>query len=133
MNNAPKKYRRNNYQKRSINFFQGGYICRIILKTFFFLDLMENRLLNIWKSVCSRRKRCKNARAIRYFHYCVWARECLKRDIGSENTEYGYPESVLSFIRRIAPEDIVGEIRDRAFQVTLEIFCRVMNIPRIDK
>ena len=48
MNNAPKKYRRNNYQKRSINFFQGGYICMIILKTFFFLDLMENRLLNIW-------------------------------------------------------------------------------------
>ena len=50
MNNVPKKSRRNNYQKTPINFFQGGYICIIILKTFF-LDLMENRLLNIWKSL----------------------------------------------------------------------------------
>ena len=33
----------------------------------------------------------------------------------------------------MAPEDIVGKIRDNAFQVTLEIFFRVMNIPRIYK
>ena len=58
-------------------------------------------------------------------------RECLKNDIGPENAQY--PESVLSFIWRMAPEDIVGKIRDNAFQVTLEIFCRVMNIPRIYK
>ena len=37
------------------------------------------------------------------------------------------------FIRKIFPGDIVGEIRDNAFQVTLEMFCRVMNVPRTNK
>ena len=30
---------------------QGGYIFLIIFKKLLFLDLMENRLLNIWKSL----------------------------------------------------------------------------------
>ena len=34
---------------------------------------------------------------------------------------------------KIAPGNIVGKIRDNAFQVTLETFCRIMNIPRNDK
>ena len=104
-----------------------------ILKTFFFRFDGKSFAKHLEQSVCSRRKRGKNDRAIRYFYYCVWARECLKNNIGPENTQYGYSESVLSFIRRTAPEDMVGEIRDNAFQLTLEIFCGVMTIPRIDK
>ena len=75
----------------------------IILKTFFFRFDGKPFAKDLEESFCSRRIRGKNDRAIRYFHYCVWARECLKNDIGPENTQYGYPESVLSFTRRIAP------------------------------
>lgn len=56
-------------------------------------------------------------------------RECLKNEIGPENAQYGYPESVLIFVRKIAPREIVGEIRYNSFQVTQKMFCAVMNIP----
>ena len=67
------------------------------------------------ESVCSIRKRGKKNRAIRYLHYCVWAWECLKNNIRPENAQYGSPECVLSFIRKIAPGNIVAEIRDNVF------------------
>ena len=48
-----------------------------------FLDLMELSFAkHLEEFGCSRQKREKKDRDIRYFHYRVSARECLKNDIG---------------------------------------------------
>ena len=66
-----------------------------------FLDLMELSFAkHLEEFGCSRQKREKKDRDIRYFHYRVWARECLKNDIGPQKAQHGYLESVLSFIKK---------------------------------
>ena len=58
-----------------------------------------------------------------YFHYCLWARE-LRKKINPTKTQYGFPKSVLAFIRDISPGDIVGGIKENAYEVNLSIFCK---------
>ena len=77
-----------------------------------------------------KQKRGKKNIKIRYFFYCVWARELLLKEIGPPNAQYSYPKSVLDYIRMIAPGDVVDEIRDDAFKVDLDVFCETMGIPK---
>ena len=86
---------------------------------------------NLKQSVVTRQKRGKNNKRIRYLHYCIWARELLRKEIGPEHPQYGYPQAVLEFIRDIAPGDVVGEIKEDAFVVPMDIFCETLDVPRI--
>ena len=78
-----------------------------------------------------KQQRGKKNKQIRYYFYCVWARGLLKKEIGPENAHYGYPTYVLDYIRDIAPGDIVGELKEDAFHVTLETFCSALELPLI--
>ena len=84
---------------------------------------------NLEESVRSRQKRRKKNKQIRYIHYCIWARGLYKKEVGPENSQYKYPPSLLAFIRELAPGDIVGEIRDDAFNVPIKEFCEALDIP----
>ena len=79
---------------------------------------------NLKQSVVTRQKRGKNNKRIR-------ARELLRKKIGPEHPQYGYPQAVLEFIRDIAPGDVVGAIKEDAFVVPIDIFCEILDIPRI--
>ena len=65
---------------------------------------------------------------IRYFHYCLWARELLKAEVGPENAHFSYPASVLAYIRLVAPGNVVGEIKDDTFDVTMDVFCKSLGL-----
>ncbi|CAB3979500.1 Hypothetical predicted protein [Paramuricea clavata] len=88
---------------------------------------------NLEASVADRQKRGKPPRKIRYVHYCQWAHALLKKDIGGEDAEFGFPCQVLNFIRHIAPGDVKGEIREDAYSVSLKVFCKVLDIPERQK
>ena len=75
------------------------------------------------------KKRGKQNKQIRYFHYCLWARSLYRKEIGPSEAHYGYPKSVLDFIRELAPGDIVGEIRDDAYKISMKEFCESLDIP----
>ena len=47
----------------------------------------------------------------------------MRKEIGPTKTQYGFPKSVLVFIRDISPGHIVGEIKENAYEVNLSIFC----------
>ena len=68
-------------------------------------------------------KRGKSNQKIWYFHYFLWAWELMRKEIGPTKTQYGFPKSVLVFIRDISPGHIVGEIKENAYEVNLSIFC----------
>ena len=87
---------------------------------------------NLADSIRFKQKRGKKNKRIRYVHYCIWARELLRSEIGPENAHFSYPSCVLDYIRHEAPGNIVGEIRPDAYEVDLKTFCIVMNIPRIE-
>ena len=55
------------------------------------------------------------------------------KEIGSTGAHYGYPKSVLDYIRTIAPGDIVGEIREEAENVDMPTFCDALEIPELQK
>ena len=52
------------------------------------------------QSACARRKRQKKDIAIQYFHYCVWARECLKSDIGLTKISLRFNRKFLLCVTR---------------------------------
>ena len=118
-----------------INFFQGENILSFIFFshshfTFIFFRFAGSLFAeHLEESVKSRKKRGKKSKQIRYIHYCIWARGLYKKEVGPENSQYKYPPSVLSYIRELAPGDIVGEIRDDAFDVTIKEFCEALDIP----
>ena len=43
----------------------------------------------------------------------------MRKEIRLAKVQYGFPESVLSFIRDLVPRDIVGKIRENVFKVNL--------------
>ena len=52
-----------------------------------------------------------------------WAKCLYEVKVGPEKPEYAYPESVLRYIRSLCPEDIVGEIRENAYEISMAEFC----------
>ncbi|XP_057310087.1 uncharacterized protein LOC130648084 [Hydractinia symbiolongicarpus] len=85
---------------------------------------------NVMESVKVCQKRGKVNTQIRYMHYCMWACELKVKEIGPEDANCKYPQSMLAFIRDTAPGDIIGEIREYAYEVTLETFCDCLGIPK---
>ena len=65
-------------------------------------------------SVEIRQKRGKSNQKIRYFYYCLWVGELMRKEIGPTKVQYCFPKSVLAFIRDISPGDIVREIKENA-------------------
>ena len=63
-------------------------------------------------SVEIRQKWGKSNQKICYFHYCLWARELMRKEIGPTKAQYGFSKSVLAFNSDISPGDIVGEIKE---------------------
>ena len=59
----------------------------------------------------------------------MWARCLMEKKVGPENPQYRFPKSVLDFIRHIAPGDVVGEIREDAFEVEMAVFCEALSLP----
>ena len=57
------------------------------------------------------------------FHYCLWARKVMRKEIDPTKAQYGFPKSVLAFVRDISPADIVRKIKENAYEVNLLIFC----------
>ncbi|KXJ24442.1 hypothetical protein AC249_AIPGENE22616 [Exaiptasia diaphana] len=54
------------------------------------------------------------------------------RDVGIKKSDhYGFPASVLAYIRSLVPGDIVGEIREDAYPVSIQEFCTAMDIPKL--
>lgn len=86
---------------------------------------------SLQSSVYQRLKRNKTPRKIRYYHYCLWARELKMSNIGPEGCCYSFPQEVLDYIRCIAAGDIVGEIKDDAYEVDMNCFCQCVKIPKL--
>ncbi|KAK3749145.1 hypothetical protein QZH41_009827 [Actinostola sp. cb2023] len=82
-------------------------------------------------SVLSQIRRGRLARRNRYIHYCCWAHALMRNNIGPPEAEYSFPQSVLTYIRYLAPGDIKGEIREHGFQVSISEFCTAMEIPQL--
>ena len=61
----------------------------------------------------------------------MWARFLYKKEIGPEEPRFGYPQSVLDYLRKLAPGDIVWEIRDDAYKVSMKEFCNALDIPTV--
>ena len=76
-----------------------------------------------------RKRRGKTPRKIRFFFYCSWAAALLKAEIGPQNAQYTFPAPLLNYLRHICPGDVKGEMRDDAYNVTIEQFCRVTDMP----
>ncbi|XP_031566227.1 uncharacterized protein LOC116301327 [Actinia tenebrosa] len=81
------------------------------------------------RSTSSRQKRGKPPRLNRYYHYCVWAHALLRKKVGSPEAEYGFPSSILAYIRHLVPGDIKGEIREHAYTASVKEFCEAMELP----
>ena len=60
-----------------------------------------------------------------------WAKCLYEAQVGQENPEYAYPESVLGYIRSLCPEDIVGEIRENAYETSMAEFCGALKLCEI--
>ncbi|KAJ7388157.1 hypothetical protein OS493_039509 [Desmophyllum pertusum] len=80
------------------------------------------------RSTADRVKRGKPPRNNRYYHYCSWAHALMRNELGPEDAEFAFPEVVLNYIRHLVPDNIKGEIREDAFQVSLEDFCKIMEM-----
>ena len=50
------------------------------------------------------------------------------KKIGPEEPHFGYRQSVLDYLRKLAPGDIVGEIRDDVYKVSMQEFCDALDI-----
>ena len=85
----------------------------------------------LMNSVEMHQKQGKSSQKICYFHYCLLAQELIRKQIGPTKAQYGFPELVLAFIRDIAPGDIVGEIRENIYNVSLSVFCKMLGIQKI--
>ena len=89
---------------------------------------------NLERSIEIRLNKNKEPRQIRYFHYASWALALRKKEIGPMNGDelpiYSYPQTVLKFIRAVVPGDIVGEIKDEAYPISLQEFCAGLDIPK---
>ena len=82
----------------------------------------------------SRRRRGKTNRRNRYDSYMKWAVFLYKANVGQgriESPKYAFPPSVLTYIRRIVPGDVKGEILDDGFAVSMEQFCQALQMPRL--
>ena len=60
-----------------------------------------------------------------------WAKCLYEAEVGPPEPEYAYPEMVLRYIRSLCPEDIVGEIREDAFKVSMIQFCKALKLLEI--
>ena len=101
-----------------------GFVYHHSYAGLFFTESLE-------ETIKSRQKRGKLNKKIRWYHYCLWARALLRKQIGPEDAQYTFPQSVLDYIRHLAPGDIVGQIRKEAFPVTMDVFCEALGVPNI--
>ena len=46
----------------------------------------------------------------------------MRKEIDPTKAQYGFPKSVLAFVRDISPADIVRKIKENAYEVNLLIF-----------
>ena len=83
------------------------------------------------KEITKGQKSRKPDIKIRYFLYCTWAYRLKFTNVGPNDAEYGYPPSVLNFLRSLAPDNIVGDVFDDAFVVTMKDFCEAMQMPPV--
>ncbi|CAH3153227.1 unnamed protein product, partial [Porites lobata] len=84
---------------------------------------------NLETKMADRMKRGKLPRRIRYLEYCHWAHSLMRKEIGPSDAQFSFPSTVLSFIRALVPGDVVGEIREDAFQVSMKDFCTALELP----
>ena len=126
----------------------GMYFCKssgsdvINIVSLFYTNLLYYMRWQIhWKfeglSVDIRKRQNKEPRQICYTHYLTWALALWKRDVGpiidGKEPKYSSPREVrvLAVLRSLVPEDIKGELLDDAYQVTLEEFCKGLDVPNI--
>ena len=64
----------------------------------------------------------KSNQKIRQFHYCLWDRELMRKQIDPTKAQYGF------HTRDIATGGIAGEIRENTHQVNLSVFCETLGI-----
>lgn len=62
---------------------------------------------------------------------CVGQSISMKADISLEKAEFSYPETVSKFLKCICTKDVAGEIRDRAFKVSMDNFHSAFQIPAL--
>lgn len=64
----------------------------------------------------------------------TWAVALRKKEIGplvdDAEPQYSFPSVVLQYIRSLVPENVKGEIWPQAYKVTLEEFCKGMDVPK---
>ena len=78
----------------------GEYICMIILNTFFFRIRWKSLAKHLERFVCSRQKVGKKDKLLNISNIVYWQGNVLSNR-RPKNAQYGYPDSVLSFIPKI--------------------------------
>ena len=70
-------------------------------------------------------KRGKSNQKIRDFHYCLWARELMRKEIGSTKAQYGFPKSLLALIRDISLETLLERLKKTPMKSTFQYSAKL--------
>ena len=54
----------------------------------------------------------------------------MREEIGPDNPQYTFPLPLLEYLRAICPGDVKGELKDDAYAVSIDEFCRVVGMER---
>ena len=65
----------------------------------------------------------------RYDTPCSWVLRLIEKNVGHiEETSCTFPPKLLTYLRKVVPEDTVGEFRAESYEVFLKEFCISVDI-----